>query len=147
MIETFKTYSEEETISFASRFAQRLTAGDIVALYGELGAGKTRFVKGVCLGLGIKEVVASPSFIIMNEYKGSRNGSGPVSVFHFDFYRVKSLDEIYDLGLEEYLFGNGICLVEWAEVAKPLLPPHRYDVTLRMLEDLDAREIRVEELS
>jgi tRNA threonylcarbamoyladenosine biosynthesis protein TsaE len=147
MRETYTTQSEEETISLGSRFARRLAEGDVVALYGELGVGKTQFVKGVCTGLGVKEMVASPSFIIMNEYKGSRNGLAPISVFHFDFYRVKSQNEVHDLGIEEYFSGRGICLVEWAEVAKPLLPSHRYDITFRMLENLNAREILIEKLS
>ena len=146
MTEICTTLSEGDTISFAQQFGRRLDIGDVVALYGELGAGKTQFVKGACLGLGIRDVVASPSFIIMNEYKGSRNGSGSLSVFHFDFYRVKSINEVYDLGIEEYFYGRGICLIEWAEIAQSLLPKNRYDVTMKILDSPNAREIEIEKV-
>ena len=143
MVESTTTFSEDETISLARRFAHRLVVGDLVALSGELGAGKTQFVKGVCRGLGVLDVVTSPSFIIMNEYKASRNGGTPLSVYHFDFYRIKSLSEVYDLGIEEYFYGNGICLIEWAEAAGSLLPKNRYEVTLKVLGE-NAREIKIE---
>jgi len=146
VIGTFVTFSPDETIALAKEFARGLDVGDILALYGELGAGKTQFVKGVCLGLGIEEVVASPSFILMNEYKGSRNGKGSFSVFHFDFYRINSLNEIHDLGLEEYFSGRGICVIEWADVARSLLPQNRYDVTLRFLDDPNTREVTIEKV-
>ena len=146
IVETLKTFSEGETISLAREFARRLVAGDVVALYGELGAGKTQFVKGVCLGLGLVEVVTSPSFIIMNEYKYARNGGESLSVYHFDFYRIKSISEVYDLGIEEYFYGKGICLIEWADAAGPLLPPSRYDIILNILSGGNEREIRIEQL-
>lgn len=146
MIETYKTSSESETISLAKKFARRLVEGDLIALYGELGAGKTQFVKGVCLGLGIKEIVASPSFVLMNQYKSPQNGRGSLSVYHFDFYRINTQEEVFDLGVEEYFYGRGICLIEWAEVARTLLPMCRYDVTLRILDVESAREIQIERL-
>lgn len=145
MVESAATFSEDETISLAERFAHRLVVGDVVALNGELGAGKTQFVKGVCRGLGVLDAVTSPSFIIMNEYKASRNGGMPLSVYHFDFYRIKSLSEVYDLGIEEYFYGNGICLIEWAEAAESLLPKSRYEVTLKVVDE-NAREINIERI-
>ncbi len=143
MVESATTFSEDETISLAERFAHRLVVGDVVALNGELGAGKTQFVKGVCHGLGVLDAVTSPSFIIMNEYKASRNGGTLLSVYHFDFYRIKSLSELYDLGIEEYFYGNGICLIEWAEAAGSLLPKNRYEVSLKVLGE-NARVIKIE---
>jgi tRNA threonylcarbamoyladenosine biosynthesis protein TsaE len=146
MVETVRTFSENETISLGRKFADHLNLGDVVALNGQLGSGKTQFVKGICLGLGVVEVVTSPSFITMNEYKGVRNGAQSFSVFHFDFYRIKSLDEVYDLGIEEFLYGKGICLIEWARAAVSILPEKRYEVTLDVLDDQNAREIRIEEV-
>jgi tRNA threonylcarbamoyladenosine biosynthesis protein TsaE len=146
MIETSTTSSEAETILLGREFARRLILGDVVALNGELGSGKTQFIKGVCLGLGVSEIVASPSFVIMNEYKAVRNGAGTFSVYHFDFYRVKSLNEIYDLGIEEYLYGRGICVIEWAKAAEPLLPKDRYEVSLCILGEENIREIRIERI-
>jgi tRNA threonylcarbamoyladenosine biosynthesis protein TsaE len=144
MLETVRTFDQKETIAFGRQFADRLALGDVIALNGELGSGKTQFVKGVCLGLGVVEAVTSPSFIIMNQYKGARNGAQPFSVFHFDFYRLKSLNEVYDLGIEEFFYGNGICLIEWAKAAASILPEKRYEVTLDVLDDQNARDIKIE---
>jgi tRNA threonylcarbamoyladenosine biosynthesis protein TsaE len=146
MVEIARTFSEEETVSFARQFADLLVIGDVVALSGELGSGKTQFVKGVCRGLGVVDVVTSPSFVIMNEYKAARNGAGPFSVFHFDFYRITSLSEVYDLGVEEYFYGKGICLVEWAKAALSLLPTKRYEVTLSILPQENTREIAIQKV-
>jgi tRNA threonylcarbamoyladenosine biosynthesis protein TsaE len=146
MVEIAQTSSEEETLSFAEQFARRLVLGDVVALNGELGSGKTQFVKGVCRGLGVVDVVASPSFIIMNEYKAPRNGAESFSVFHFDFYRIRSLNEVYDLGVEDYFYGRGICLIEWAKAASSLLPTKRYEITLSVLPQENTREITIEKV-
>jgi tRNA threonylcarbamoyladenosine biosynthesis protein TsaE len=146
VVETVRTFSEKETINVGREFAARLTGGDVVALNGELGSGKTQFVKGVCLGLGVVDVVTSPSFIIMNEYKRAQDGAKPIPVFHFDFYRVKSLDEVYDLGVEEFLYGKGICLIEWAKAAISVLPEKRYEVTLNVLDDQNTRDIKIERM-
>jgi tRNA threonylcarbamoyladenosine biosynthesis protein TsaE len=144
MLKVARTFSEEETISFAREFAHLLVIGDVVALNGELGSGKTQFVKGVCLGLGVIDVVTSPSFVMMNEYKAARNGTGSFSVFHFDFYRITSLNDVYDLGIEEYFYGKGICLIEWAKAALPILPKKRYEITLRILPEENTREIAIQ---
>ena len=128
MVEVTRTSNEAETISFAERFADRLVPGDVVALNGDLGTGKTQFVKGVCLGLGVVDVVTSPSFVIMNQYKALRNGARVFPVFHFDFYRIKSLNELYDLGVEEFFYGKGICLIEWADKLQELTPLDRTEI-------------------
>src|SRR5512140_2451507 len=129
-IERLQTHSEEETISSGARFARRLSAGQIVALIGELGSGKTRFIKGVCLGLGVKEHVASPTFTIVNEYLGDT-----LPVYHFDFYRMKSPRELREIGFDEYLDGSGVCLIEWADRVIEMLPPRRYEVRFALGDD------------
>lgn len=112
-----------------------------MAVYGELGTGKTRFIQGICEGLGIREHVASPTFTIVNEYRAAG-----FDVYHFDLYRVNSAEEIRDLGFEEYCSGTGICLVEWAEKAGSMLPGRRYAVSLSFGKSRDEREIRIEEI-
>lgn len=137
---TVVTHNELDTISLGKRFAQRLKTGDVVAIYGELGTGKTRFIKGICEGLGVQEHVASPTFTIVNEY-GFPGGK----VYHFDFYRVNSIHEIRDVGFEEYVNNDGICVIEWADRAKELLPDRRYDVRLTLGTDENERTITIEE--
>jgi tRNA threonylcarbamoyladenosine biosynthesis protein TsaE len=146
MVEVARTSSEAETISFAERLASRLVPGDVVALNGDLGSGKTQFVKGVCLGLGVVDVVTSPSFVIMNQYKAARNGTASFPIFHFDFYRIGSINELFDLGVEEYFYGKGICLIEWARAATSLLPMKRYEVALSALSQENMREITIEKV-
>lgn len=140
MKRTVETHSEDETIQQGVEFSRRLKRGDVVALSGDLGSGKTRFAKGICLGLGVREHVASPTFTIVNEYTVN-----DLNIYHFDFYRVKSLAEILDIGFEEYLSGNGICLIEWGEKAQSLLPSGRYDVLLTPGRDEQTRVITIEE--
>ncbi len=120
----FLSRSEEETIRLGEALADVLQPGDVVALFGELGSGKTRLVQGVCRGMGVAEDVTSPSFTLINEY------SGRMPVYHFDFYRLERLEEIAALGIDEYFDGPGVCLIEWAERALPLLPEPRLDVHL-----------------
>lgn len=104
--------SVEETENLGAQLAARLPAGSIVAFTGDLGAGKTAFVRGMARGLGITERVTSPTFTIVNEYEG---GTRPL--FHFDLYRLGSADELFDIGWEDYLARGGICAVEWSERA------------------------------
>ena len=134
----FKTSSELETIELGKKFAGVLKPGDVVALYGELGVGKTQFVKGICAGLGVDEPVTSPSFIILNQYNGR------LTVYHFDFYRVNELDEILDTGFEEFIYDDGVSLIEWANYVVDILPVYRYDVYMEFggLKDERVIEIR-----
>jgi tRNA threonylcarbamoyladenosine biosynthesis protein TsaE len=133
------THSEEQTIDAGASFARRLRPGDIVACYGELGSGKTRFIKGACRGLGVSGHVTSPTFTIVNEYAG-----GAVTVFHFDFYRMASTLELREIGFDDYLNRGGICLIEWAERVAEFLPRPRYDVHLVAGEAENDRSIRIE---
>lgn len=113
--------STQETLSFAKQYAKGLSAGDIVVLYGDLGAGKTVFAKGIIdyFSNG-KQIAVSPTFNIVNEYDCNP------PVYHFDFYRIKSEDELIAIGIEEYLYSNGICLIEWPQRAQMLLESVNY---------------------
>jgi tRNA threonylcarbamoyladenosine biosynthesis protein TsaE len=133
----FLTRSEDETIELGKRFSTILVPGDVVALFGDLGSGKTKFVQGVCIGLGVSETVNSPTFIIMNKYKGR------LTVYHFDFYRVKSVDEVIEIGFRDFIFNDAVSLIEWADVVYELLPSKRYDVYLRFIDGEDEREIEI----
>lgn len=106
----YVTNSPEETESAGARLAQRLKPGAVVAFTGDLGAGKTAFVRGMARGLGISDRVTSPTFTIVNEYEGGR-----LPLFHFDMYRLGSADELFDIGWEDYLARDGVCAVEWSE--------------------------------
>lgn len=103
------TNFEAETEALGERFGQTVPDGSIVALYGELGSGKTAFVRGMARGMGLECLVNSPTFTIVNEYLGGR------SLFHFDMYRLGGADDLYDIGWEDYLAQNGVCAVEWGE--------------------------------
>ena len=111
--------SAEETIAFGQAIAATLRRGDVLALCGELGAGKTQFVKGLTSGLGADAAVTSPTFTLIHEYSAGR-----LPVYHFDFYRLDDEDEALKIGLDEYLDGDGVCLIEWADKFPALLPPH-----------------------
>ncbi|CUS97414.1 tRNA (adenosine(37)-N6)-threonylcarbamoyltransferase complex ATPase subunit type 1 TsaE [Candidatus Kryptobacter tengchongensis] len=137
MIGKFITKSEVETIQLGKDFAKMLKAGDVVALYGELGSGKTKFIQGVCLGLNVKETVNSPSFIIMNKYEGD------LIIYHFDLYRINSLDELIEIGFHEFIYNDAISLIEWAEKVKDILPKKRYEIYLNFGRYENEREVEI----
>ena len=110
----FISKSSEQTLAFAKEYAKTLCAGDVVLLDGDMGAGKTLFSKGVALGLGIEEEVTSPTYAYMNDYDGR--------LFHYDCYRIESVEQAEQLGLTDYFDMGGICLIEWAQNIAPLLP-------------------------
>ena len=132
-----KTNSGAETEALGERLAKCLRAGAVVALYGDLGAGKTAFVRGMARGLDIRESVSSPTFTIVNEYPGDP------ALFHFDMYRLKNAEELYGIGWEDYLDRNGICVTEWSERIEEALPEDAVRVTISRLSDSE-RSIRVE---
>jgi tRNA threonylcarbamoyladenosine biosynthesis protein TsaE len=112
------TRSPDETVAAGVGLSSHLGAGDVLALFGDLGAGKTHLVKGICAGFGIPpEEVSSPTFTLVNEYRGAA-----VTVYHVDAYRIRSQAELYEFGYEEYFFGDGLCLIEWPERVGTLLP-------------------------
>ena len=118
MAQSFRTHSPEETQAIGERVGQNLKPGDIVALIGDLGAGKTCLTQGIARGVKIEpnQIVNSPSYTLINEY------AGKIPIYHIDLYRLQRREEILDLGLEEYLEGNGICIIEWADRMLDLLP-------------------------
>lgn len=122
-----------------SQFSQKLSAGMLVAISGPLGSGKTVLIQGICEGLGVKQLVTSPSFIIINEYPAEK-----FWVYHLDLYRLKNIPELINLGYEEYFYGKGVCLIEWAEKARELLPANRIEIHLKILSE-SQREIVIQE--
>ena len=114
---TIISHSVEETAAFGRSIASTLRRGGVIALCGDLGAGKTHFVKGLAAGLGGDGIVTSPTFTLIHEYTGGR-----LPLFHFDFYRLEDETEALKIGLEEYLDGEGVCVIEWAEKFPALLP-------------------------
>lgn len=138
------TASPGETLQVAREFASRLQRGDVVALWGELGAGKTHFVKGVCEALGVQSAVTSPTFVLLNRYQGRDSRGEELLLYHLDLYRIKSVEEIYDIGYEEFFYGNGICLIEWAELLGALMPPARFDIRISAGEEERRRHIEIE---
>ena len=131
--------SAPETQALGERLGATLGPGDVVTCIGELGAGKTCFLQGVCRGLGVTGDVTSPTFVLVNVYRGR------LTVHHVDAYRTESLAELRDLGLEEMLHGDGVTLVEWADKLEPLLPAGTTRVTITGLGD-EPRRVLVERL-
>jgi len=136
-----RTKSPEETKEFGKNLAEQLGPGSLAALTGPLGSGKTVLIQGICSGLGVERTVTSPTFVIINEYPGKWRNS-PIWVYHFDLYRLENVDEFIKLGYEEYFYGNGITLIEWAEKVKDFLPDKRVEINLRILSE-NEREICV----
>ncbi|HAC14831.1 MAG TPA: tRNA (adenosine(37)-N6)-threonylcarbamoyltransferase complex ATPase subunit type 1 TsaE [Bacteroidetes bacterium] len=121
-----KTNSPEETLLFGEEIAKELESGDVLCLHGDLGAGKTHFVKGIARGLGVNEThVNSPTFTLINEYRGS------FPIYHFDAYRINNDQEVVELGVDEYFYGDGICLIEWPEKMKNFLPENSVHITIQ----------------
>ncbi len=115
----------KETERFGSALAERLAAGDVVALTGDLGAGKTTLAKAVARGLGVTETLTSPTFTIVQEYE-----TGRLPLYHFDVYRVHDEDELFEIGFDDYLHAGGVCLIEWADLISDLLPERTIRIAL-----------------
>jgi len=116
----------------AREFVANIGNRTVFAFYGKMGAGKTTFIKAVCEELGVDDVITSPTFAIVNEYRC--NGDGR-TVYHFDFYRIKKLEEVYDMGYEDYFYSGALCFMEWPELAEELLPGDVVRVTVSEQED------------
>lgn len=129
-----RTNSPEETKLLGEKLAALLMAGDLICLNGDLGAGKTAFSQGVAKGLGISNTVTSPTFTLINEYEGR------LPLYHFDVYRLSGPEDMEDLGYEDYFYGQGVCLVEWAERVKEVLPRERLNINL--FRDSTAESVR-----
>ena len=134
----YRTSSPAETEELGAALARRLTPGSVVAFTGDLGAGKTAFVRGMAAGLGVPGRVTSPTFTIVNEYEGGR-----LPLFHFDMYRLNSADELFDIGWEDYLARGGVCAVEWSENIEDALEADAVRVDIRRGETDNSRIITV----
>ena len=127
-----KIQSLEQIHEAAREFISAMGDNTVFALYGKMGAGKTTFVKALCEELGVSDVITSPTFAIVNEY---RSDEGGVLIIHFDFYRINKLSEVYDMGYEDYFYSGALCFIEWPELVEELLPGDAVKVTIEELED------------
>ena len=141
----YRSETPDHTIRIGLEIGKQLRAGSVVALHGALGAGKTTLVKGIARSLNIEEAVTSPSFTLIAEYEGSREGN-PITLYHIDLYRISHPQEVEDLGMEEILDGEGICVIEWAEKASEFLPESAVRVEI-VIEDKGRRQIKIRGLT
>lgn len=122
------TIKSLDTIQEAAKeFINRMGEGKVFAFYGKMGAGKTTFIKALCETLGVKDVITSPTFSLINEYTDGKGNS----IYHFDFYRIKKLEEVYDMGYEDYFYSGNLCLLEWPELIEEILPENVIKVTIK----------------
>lgn len=130
-VSTLRSESEEQTIELGEAFASSLVVGDVVGIAGDLGAGKTEFVKGICSYFAVDDIVTSPTFTIINQYAGQTPDGDPVKIYHVDLYRIDSASELDDVGFDDCVFAHdAIKLVEWPEKAQQLLPARAWAVTI-----------------
>jgi len=114
----------------ARQFVSQIGEHAVFAFYGKMGAGKTTFVKAICEALGVEDVITSPTFAIVNEYEAKQR-----SIYHFDFYRIKKLEEVYDMGYEDYFYSGALCFIEWPELIEYLLPDDAVRVNIEVQPD------------
>lgn len=127
----------------ARQFVDAMGDNTVFAFYGKMGAGKTTFIKAVCEVLGVSDVITSPTFAIVNEYRSDLAGE---LIYHFDFYRIKKLEEVYDMGYEDYFYSGAVCFIEWPELVEELLPGNTVKVSIEETEN-GARRLTLEELA
>ena len=132
-------HSEQEVTEYGIRLGEEAMPGQVIALTGDLGAGKTTLTKAIARGLGVSDMITSPTFTIVKEYR-----SGRLPLYHFDVYRIGDPDEMYELGYEEYFYGEGVCVVEWADIIEDFLPENAIKIHISYSDDEKAREVRIE---
>lgn len=146
-MDLFHSKSAAETTSFAESFAPSLRRNEVVSLIGELGSGKTQFVKGVCHYFRVPDPVSSPTFVMLHRYVGRDSGDQEMLIYHFDLYKTRAAREVLELGYEEFFRGNGVCLIEWGDKLHELAPPDRTEVKFSLGPSENERTINVGRLS
>ncbi len=141
MIELYESFKPEDTFALGKKIGQEARPGDLYTLTGDLGTGKTVFTQGVAAGLGIKEPVTSPTFTIVQIYE-----EGRMPLYHLDIYRIDDISEMEEIGYEDYFYGDGLCIIEWAELIEELLPENRMQVTIEknLEKGFDYRKITIQ---
>lgn len=136
-----ESFSTDDTYAVGEKLGNSAKAGEIYCLCGEVGVGKTVFTKGFAAGLGIKEPISSPTFTIIQEYE-----EGRLPFYHFDVYRISDLEEMDEIGYDDYFYGNGVCLIEWAQMIKELLPKQIINITIEkdLKKGFDYRKIQIQ---
>ena len=144
MMKMTETYSSEETFAFCRQIGQQAKAGEVYTLIGDLGVGKTVLTQGVAAGLGIEEPVSSPTFTIVQIYE-----EGRLPFYHFDVYRIGDVEEMEEIGYEDCFYGEGVCLIEWANLIEEILPREYRQITIEkdLSKGFDYRRITIEEHS
>ncbi len=137
---TIKIKNEQETRTFGMELGAGAKAGDVIALIGDLGTGKTTLTKYIAEGLGVTEYITSPTFNIIKEYR-----SGKLPLFHFDVYRIADVDEMFEIGYEEYFFGEGVCVIEWADIIEEIIPEDALTIRISMGENENERIYEIED--
>ena len=139
--QVYESWSAKDTLQLGSRLGKLCKAGDVILLNGDLGVGKTVFSKGLGRGLGIIEPISSPTFTILQVYE-----EGRIPLYHFDVYRISDLEEMEEIGYEDYFYGGGVCLIEWAEQIREILPDRTVEITIakNLERGFDYREIVIE---
>ena len=142
-MEKIETFSEEETFALGERIGREATPGQVYTLLGDLGVGKTVFTQGVAKGLGIEEPICSPTFTIVQVYE-----EGRMPFYHFDVYRIGDVEEMEEIGYEDCFYGEGLCLIEWANLIEEILPEHYSRITIEkdLEKGFDYRKITIEEI-
>ncbi len=140
MMKIYETYSREDTYALGQRFGETARTGEVYTLDGDLGTGKTVFTQGFAEGIGVTDTVNSPTFTIVQEYE-----EGRMPLYHFDVYRIGDPEEMDEIGFEEYIYGEGVCLIEWANLISEILPPHCVHVVIEkdLEKGFDYRKITV----
>ena len=124
--------SPDQLAEAARQFVGQMGDDTVFAFYGKMGAGKTTFIKAICEALGVTDVITSPTFAIVNEYRSEEDNE---LIYHFDFYRIKKLEEVYDMGYEDYFYSGALCFIEWPELVEELLPMDAVMVCIEVAED------------
>jgi tRNA threonylcarbamoyladenosine biosynthesis protein TsaE len=143
-ITVFESFSPEETLELGKRMGQNAKPGEVYTLVGDLGVGKTVFTQGIALGLEIEESICSPTFTIVQVYE-----EGRMPFYHFDVYRIGDVEEMDEIGYEDYFYGEGLCMIEWANLIEEILPSTRKEITIEkdLEKGFDYRKITIKEVA